>query len=51
MVNFHPLHNAASTALIPDDLLKFIKTLGYEPLVVNDDPATTRAPRLKPESN
>src|SRR5262249_32551059 len=33
-VNFHPLHNAASTTLRSPDLLRFIKTLGYEPIVV-----------------
>ena len=34
-VNFHPLHNAASTAIKSADLLKFVKALGYEPLVVD----------------
>jgi Ala-tRNA(Pro) deacylase len=29
-VNFHPLHNAASTTIRSVDLLKFIKALGYE---------------------
>lgn len=31
MVNFHPLKNDASTSLSSDDLMKFIKNLGYEP--------------------
>ena len=34
-VNFHPLHNAASTTLRSSDLLRFIRTLGYEPIVVH----------------
>jgi Ala-tRNA(Pro) deacylase len=36
MVNFHPLHNAASTAIRTEDLMKFIKALGYEPLVTDN---------------
>ena len=32
---FHPLHNAATTAIAPDDLMLFIKACGYEPLVIN----------------
>jgi Ala-tRNA(Pro) deacylase len=32
-VNFHPLHNAASTVIASGDLVKFIRTLGYEPLI------------------
>ena len=34
-VNFHPLHNAASTALRTEDLLRFVRTLGYEPFVLD----------------
>ena len=33
-VNFHPLHNAASTTLRSSDLLRFIRALGYEPQIV-----------------
>ena len=33
-VNFHPLHNAASTTLRSADLLRFVRALGYEPIVV-----------------
>jgi Ala-tRNA(Pro) deacylase len=33
-VNFHPLHNAASTTLRSSDLLRFIRALGYEPTIV-----------------
>lgn len=34
---YHPLHNAATTAITPDDLLRFIKACGYEPLIVDLD--------------
>jgi Ala-tRNA(Pro) deacylase len=34
-VNFHPLHNAASTTIRASDLVKFIETLGYKPLVTD----------------
>jgi Ala-tRNA(Pro) deacylase len=33
-VNFHPLHNAASTTLRSADLLRFVRALGYEPTIV-----------------
>ena len=33
-VNFHPLHNAASTTLRSADLLRFVRALGYEPNIV-----------------
>jgi Ala-tRNA(Pro) deacylase len=33
-VNVHPLHNAASTTLRSADLLRFVRTLGYEPIIV-----------------
>lgn len=35
VINCHPLHNAATTAIAPDDLIKFIRACGYEPLIVN----------------
>lgn len=35
VVNCHPLHNAATTAIAPDDLLKFIRACGYEPLIID----------------
>jgi Ala-tRNA(Pro) deacylase len=37
-VNFHPLHNSASTVVRSADLLKFIRSLGYDPLIVNCGP-------------
>ena len=33
-VNYHPLHNGASTTLRPADLVRFIQALGYEPVIV-----------------
>jgi Ala-tRNA(Pro) deacylase len=33
-VNFHPLHNAASTTLRSADLLRFVRALGYDPIVI-----------------
>jgi Ala-tRNA(Pro) deacylase len=33
-VNVHPLHNAASTTLLAADLLRFVRALGYEPVIV-----------------
>ena len=34
-VNFHPLHNAASTVLRSEDLMRFMKVLGYDPIVLD----------------
>ncbi len=34
-VNFHPLHNAASTTIRTADLARFITTLGYAPVTVD----------------
>lgn len=38
MVNFHPLRNTASTVLSSDDLMKFIKWLGYDPVLADCGP-------------
>lgn len=38
-MNCHPLHNAASTALKSADLLKFLRSLGVEPITVDCGPA------------
>ena len=35
VVNYHPLRNTASTALKTEDLLKFVKSLGYDPIVAD----------------
>ena len=34
-VNFHPLHNSASTTLRSADLMKFIGALGFSPITLN----------------
>lgn len=44
-VNFHPLHNAASTTLRSSDLLRFIHALGYEPTIVRLPAAPPDPPR------
>jgi Ala-tRNA(Pro) deacylase len=35
MVNFHPLHNAATTAVTRDGFLNFLAALGVQPLIVD----------------
>ena len=37
LLNYHPLHNAATTAISPKDLLVFIRACGYEPIIVDLD--------------
>lgn len=32
--NVHPLHNAASTTLRSADLLRFVRALGYDPIMI-----------------
>jgi len=34
---FHPLHNAATTAIFANDLLRFINACGYSPIIINLD--------------
>ncbi|MFD1704549.1 prolyl-tRNA synthetase associated domain-containing protein [Methylopila henanensis] len=34
LVNVHPLTNTATTALAPDDLLRFLHATGHEPVIV-----------------
>jgi len=34
-VYFHPLHNAATTSVSPEHLVKFIKACGFEPDIVS----------------
>ena len=41
-VNLHPLHNAASTTLRSADLLRFVRALGYEPIVMRLPDGTNR---------
>jgi Ala-tRNA(Pro) deacylase len=33
-VNFHPLHNTASTTLRSAHLVRFVRALGYDPIIV-----------------
>lgn len=40
LVNYHPLTNTATTAISPQDLLRFIADCGHEPMIVDLDPAT-----------
>jgi Ala-tRNA(Pro) deacylase len=35
LINFHPLHNAASTTIRASDLVTFIEALGYKPLITD----------------
>jgi Ala-tRNA(Pro) deacylase len=39
-VNFHPLTNAMTTGIRPGNLLRFLRSLGHEPEMV-DPPAAT----------
>ncbi len=32
-VNFHPLRNDRTTAIAPDDLVRFVKACGHDPLI------------------
>ncbi len=34
-VNYHPLHNAASTTIRAQDLIKFVHALNYQPIVTD----------------
>jgi len=39
---FHPLTNAASTGISPEDLIKFLDAINHKPLLINlDVPKTT----------
>ena len=42
-VNFHPLHNAASTTVCSGDLLRFARALGYDPIIVQPPVREERA--------
>jgi len=45
-INAHPLHNAATLAVTPDELLRFVADCGHEPLVFGlDDLAAIAATR------
>ncbi|MDG1437689.1 MAG: prolyl-tRNA synthetase associated domain-containing protein [Emcibacteraceae bacterium] len=36
-LNYHPLHNEATTAIHRDDLIKFIKHFGFNPIMIDFD--------------
>ncbi|MBY0564013.1 MAG: prolyl-tRNA synthetase associated domain-containing protein [Hyphomonadaceae bacterium] len=48
-VNFHPLRNDATTAIGPDDMLRFIRSLGREPIRLAFD-AAGQPSRIEPET-
>jgi len=37
LLNFHPLHNQATTAIAPRDLLRFLRHCGAEPIILDLD--------------
>ena len=37
VVNFHPLHNEATLALTPADLMRFFAATGHDPLLLDFD--------------
>lgn len=39
-LNYHPLHNEATTAIAPGDLLRFVRALGFEPLIIDFEALT-----------
>ncbi len=40
LVNYHPLRNTMTTSLAPDSLLRFLRSTGHEPRIVNLETAT-----------
>ena len=38
VLNYHPLSNDATTAIKPGDLITFVKSMGYEPVILDLDP-------------
>lgn len=34
-LNYHPLHNEATTAIAPGDLVRFVRALGFEPSIID----------------
>jgi Ala-tRNA(Pro) deacylase len=48
-VNFHPLRNDATTAISPADLMKFLRSLGREPIRLAFD-AEGQPHRIEPEA-
>ena len=48
-VNFHPLKNDATTAISPADMLKFVRSLGREPIRLTFDAAGIPT-RIEPDA-
>lgn len=48
-VNFHPLKNDATTAISPADMLKFVRSLGREPIRLSFD-AQGLPTRIEPDA-
>jgi len=44
-VHFHPLENNATTAIAPDDVLRFVADCGFEPQIVDFSTLTDSAPQ------
>lgn len=42
-LNYHPLTNDATTAIVPDDLLRFVRATGHEPLILDFDAPAAEA--------
>ena len=38
LINVHPLHNAATTSLSADGLLRFLRAMDHEPRIIDLDP-------------
>lgn len=34
-LNYHPLHHEATTAIAPEDLVRFVRAMGFEPLIID----------------
>ena len=39
-LNYHPLHNEATTAIAPRDLVRFVRAMGFDPLIVDFEALT-----------
>jgi Ala-tRNA(Pro) deacylase len=46
LVNVHPLHNEATVALSPDDLLRFLAESGHDPLILDLGPPPPPEPSV-----
>ena len=44
LLNYHPLDNSMTTAISPEDLLRFIRATGHDPRLVELEPLETATP-------